>query len=183
MEHLYQHRNDRKTTKPLECKAIAQTTIRRAALSYQSLSQMFRPIRLRFSTFIWNFIFHFFAIIILQGMNTPIRSTIRTDVAVMLNVFNVDQKIASWTPIVFDVPTSQDENVKRDARNRDNCIHYERYQIKRGEHVVNTFFNNSLLESRLMSLIEARQHSTVAGYLQVRLIVRVFLCRPLFLLF
>jgi len=31
MEHPYQHRNDRKTNKPLECKAIAQTTIRRAA--------------------------------------------------------------------------------------------------------------------------------------------------------
>lgn len=116
-------------------------------------------------------------------MNTPIRSTIRTDIAVMLNVFSVDQKIASRTPIVFDVPTSQSENVKNNARNRDNRIHYERYQIKRGEHVVNTFFNNILLESRLMSLTEARQHSTVAGYLQVRLIVRVFLCWPLFLLF
>jgi len=31
VEHPYQYRNDRKTTKPLECKAIAQTTIRRAA--------------------------------------------------------------------------------------------------------------------------------------------------------
>jgi hypothetical protein len=53
------------------------------------------------------------------------------------------------------VPTPQNENVKRKARNRDNRINHEFQQIKRSEHVVNTFFNNNLLETRLMSLTKA----------------------------
>ena len=72
----------------------------------------------------------------------------------MLNVFGVDQKIASRTSIIFHAPTPQNENVKRNARNRDDRIYHELYQIKWSEHVVNTFFNNNLLESRLMSLTE-----------------------------
>ena len=121
-------------------------------LSHQPPSKTLRPLLLRFPTFIRNFIKHLFAIIILQRMNTPVRSAIWTNIAVTLYVFSVDQKIASWTPAIFTLPTPQDEDVEQNIKNRDNRRHNQPHQIDRREHAINTFFYDSLLKSRLKSL-------------------------------
>jgi hypothetical protein len=142
-KHLHQNRHYRRTNKCVERETIdtwPERLFDAQLLSNQPLPGSVRPLLLRFPSSIRNFIDHLFAIFILQRMNTPVDSTIRTDIAVTLHISKADEKTTPWALAIFTSPTPQDENIECYIRNRDNGYHNQPHQIDRCKHAIRPFF-------------------------------------------